>query len=96
MKPTFFQRRTASAISLAVLLTIVVLGGWSLAPEGLSQAPTVATVPTATLLPLLAKLKAQQALIAANQTKIEAQTALLQENLRQAKIYSARSGSGHR
>ena len=34
--------------------------------------------------------------MAANQTKIEAQTAQLQEELRQAKIFSARSGSGHR
>ena len=96
MKPTFFRQRIASSTTTAVLLSVLVVGGWCLAPEVHSQAPSATSIPTATLLPLITKLKAQQAEIAANQTKIEAQTALLKENLRQAKIYSARGGSGHR
>ena len=45
---------------------------------------------------VLAKLKTQQDQMAANQTKIEAQTAQLKEELRQAKIYSAPGRFGHR
>ena len=45
---------------------------------------------------LFAKLKVQQDQLAANQTKIEAQTALLKEEIREAKIYSARGGNGRR
>ena len=73
----------------------VLCAGWWLAPESQSQAPAVSTS-NAALTPLLAKLKAQQDQVAANQTKIEAQTAQLKEELRQAKLYSARGGSGHR
>ena len=94
MQLPFSKRRFASAASTTVLLATVVVGGWCLTPDVQSQAP--AAIPTAALIPLITKLKAQQAQMAANQTKIEAQTALLKENIRQAKIYSARSGSGHR
>ena len=80
--------------ALTVLATVVV-GGWCLAPELHSQAPGNAT-PNSALVPLLAKLKLQQAQIAANQTKIEAQTALLKEDLRQAKLFSARGGGARR
>ena len=96
MQLSFRQHRFASATTSVALLSAVVLGGWCLAPEGHSQAPAPSSVPVAALIPLITKLKAQQAQIAANQTKIEAQTALLKENLRQAKIYGARVGSGHR
>ncbi len=49
------------------------------------------TTSNAALNAMLAKLKTQQDQMAANQTKIEAQTAQLKEDLRQAKIYSARA-----
>ena len=89
--------RLASRRHLAViLLAATALGGWLLAPEGRSQAPQAATTSNAALNTLLLKLKSQQDAIAANQTKIEAQTVLLKEDLRQAKIYAARGGSGHR
>ncbi len=64
-------------------------------PEVHSQAPVAATS-NAALNAVLVKLKSQQDAIVANQTKIEAQTVLLKENLRQAKIYAGRGGSGHR
>ena len=89
-------RRLTPTVSVLGLLTAVVLGGWCLAPEGHTQAPAAPTTPNAVLLPLLNKLQAQQTQITANQTKIEAQTALLKEELRQAKIYSGRAGAGHR
>ncbi len=79
-----------------ILLATVALGGWLAAPEVHSQAPQAATTSNAALNTLLVKLKSQQDAMAANQTKIEAQTALLKENIRQAKIYAARGGSGHR
>ena len=95
MKTSFLKRRLASTSSALVLLAAVVLGGWCLAPEGRSQAPA-ASISVSALIPLVTKLKVQQAQIAANQTKIEAQTAVLKENIRQAKIYSARAGAAHR
>ena len=85
-----------SRTSLAVILmAAIVLGGWLFTPEGHSQAPAAASS-SAALSAALVKLKTQQDAIAANQTKIEAQTALLKENIRQSKIYAARGGSGHR
>ncbi len=60
-----------------------------------SQAPAASTSNVA-LNAMLTKLKAQQDQMAANQTKIEAQSTQLAEQLRQAKIYAARAGSGHR
>ena len=85
-------------LSRHVLLTAIflaaALSGWVLTPAGYSQA-VMATTSNAALTPLLAKLKAQQDQIAANQTKIEAQTATLKEEVRQAKIYAGRAG-GHR
>ena len=87
--------RFASLPAVAGVLGAVVLAGTCFTPSVHSQAPA-ATTPNATLAPLLAKLKAQQTQIVANQTKIETQTALLKEELRQAKIYSGRGGSGHR
>ena len=95
MKPSLSSRRVTPALSASIAVIGVVLGSWCIAPEMHSQAPALST-PNTTLLPLMARLKTQQAQITANQTKIEAQTALLKEDLRQAKIYSARGGSGHR
>ena len=45
---------------------------------------------------LVGQLRKQQDQIAANQTKIEAQLAAAKEEVRQVKIYSARSGSAGR
>lgn len=71
------------------------MGSWFMPAASRSQAPATTTSNVA-LNAMLTKLKAQQDEMAANQTKIEAQTAQLAEQLRQAKIYAARSGSGHR
>ena len=87
--------RSSRASLVSALVAGVLCAGWLLAPESRSQAPA-ATTNVAALNALIAKLKTQQDQIAANQTKIEAQTALLKEELRQAKLYSARGGSGHR
>ena len=45
---------------------------------------------------LVGQLRKQQDQIAANQTKVEAQLAAAKEEVRQVKIYSARSGSAGR
>ena len=82
-------------VASTAIVAAVIVGGWCLVPEVHSQAPAP-TTPNAALLPLINKLKSQQTQLAANQSKIEAQTALLKEELRQAKIYSARAGAGHR
>ena len=95
MKTQINLRRSVPALSTVALLSAIVLGGWCLAPEVHSQAPNAAT-PNAALVPLLTRLKAQQAQLAANQTKIEAQTAVLKEDLRQAKLFSARGGGSRR
>ena len=84
--------RHARQAALGATFLAVVLGGWVLAPAVHSQAPP-ATTSNAALVPLLAKLKAQQDQLAANQTKIEAQTAQLKEEIRQTKIFAARSGT---
>ena len=95
MKNHFPILRSSRGLLAVILLAAALTGGWLLAPEGHSQVPVPMTA-NASLIPLLAKLKSQQDEIAANQTKIEAQEALLKENLRQAKLYAARGGSGHR
>ncbi len=85
-------RRSPRAVLLP-LLAFAALGiSWLLVPEGRTQAPAASTN-NAALNALLAKLKTQQDQIAANQAKIEAQTAQLKEELRQAKIYAGRGGS---
>ncbi len=76
-----------------VLLFGVLAAGWLAAPGTLSLA-AVAPPPIVNLDALngsIGKLKAQQDLLVANQTKIEAQTALLKEEVRQAKIFAGRS-----
>ena len=95
MNKRFSELRSSRHATMLALLAVVTFGGWLCTPESHSQAPA-ATAANPALNALLVKLKAQQDTIVANQTKIEAQTALLKENLRQAKIYSARGGSGHR
>lgn len=87
--------RTSRAGLVALTVAVVLGTGWWFAPESQSQAPN-ATTNNAALTALLAKLKTQQDQVAANQTKIEAQTAQLKEEIRQVKLYSARGGSGHR
>ncbi len=80
---------------VALAVAAVLCFDWWLTPESQSQAPAASTNNVA-LNALLTKLKTQQDEIAANQTKIEAQTAQLKEEIRQVKLYSARGGSGHR
>ena len=88
-------RRLLPLSGATAVMTLAVVAGWLSSPLGHSQQP-VASTPNVALNAMLSKLKTQQDQMAANQTKIEAQTAQLQESLRQAKIYSARSGAGHR
>ncbi len=83
-----FDRHTALTASFFA----VILAGWLATPSLRSQAASTTTA-NAALTPLLAKLKTQQDLIAANQTKIEAQTAQLKEEIRETKIYAGRAGS---
>ena len=87
--------RTSRPGLVTITIAVVLCAGWWLTPESHSQAPATATSNVA-LNALLAKLKTQQDEIAANQTKIEAQTTQLKEEIRQVKLYSARGGSGHR
>ena len=84
-------RRSSRAVLLPLLVVATLSVSWLLVPEGRTQAPAAATN-NAALNALLAKLKTQQDELAANQTKIEAQTAQLKEELRQAKIYAGRAG----
>ncbi len=77
---------------LTATFCVVVFGAWLTTPSVHSQAPA-ATTPNTALTPLLTKLKTQQDQLAANQTKIEAQTALLKEEIRQTKIFAGRAGS---
>ena len=94
--PSPFQNWHSSRLSATVAVVFAAaLTGWFVAPSVRSQAPGTMTSNVA-LNAMLTKLKSQQDDMAANQTKIEAQTTALTEALRQAKIYSARSGSGHR
>ena len=86
-------RPTRHSIVIAFSAAAVV-GIWLSAPEVHSQAPA-ASVANPAIDAMLVKLKTQQDTMIANQTKIEAQTALLKENLRQAKIFAGRGG-GHR
>ena len=46
------------------------------------------------LLPLLQTITAQQKLIDENQTNIDKSVSVIQENMRQAKIYISRAGAG--
>ena len=87
----FFLLPPSHRLALTGIFLAAALSTWVMAPAGYSQALS-ATTSNAALSPLLTKLKAQQDLIAANQTKIEAQTATLKEEIRQAKIYAGRSG----
>ena len=87
----FFLLPASHRVVLTGIFLAAALSTWVLTPVGYSQALST-TTSNAALTPLLTKLKAQQDQIAANQTKIEAQTATLKEEVRQAKIYAGRSG----
>ncbi len=95
MRNRFPYLLTSRGSAALILLGIIVIGGSLFPPAGHSQAPAT-TTSNAALNALLVKLKTQQDTMTANQTKIEAQTALLKENIRQAKIYAGRAGAGHR
>ena len=95
MKNTLSDLRPTRRIAVVSLLAVVMFGTWLCTPSVHSQAPAAAPAANPAIDALLVKLKTQQDTMVANQTKIEAQTALLKENLRQAKIYAARGG-GHR
>ena len=90
LKPLSTISQMPRLLALTVLASVVV-SGWLLVPDGHSQLPASKMVSIDTLTPLLTQLKKQQDDITANQAKIEAQTDALKEQLRIAKIYSARS-----
>ena len=92
--PSLSKRRFQWSAVAAALCGAIFFGGL-LTPEAHTQAPGT-TTSNAAINALVARLKTQQDQMAANQTKIEAQTTQLQETLRQARLYSARAGSGHR
>jgi hypothetical protein len=72
-----------------ILFCGVLTVSWIVTPDSHSQAPSApAPINGDALASLVAKLKAQQDTIGANQTKIEAQTALLKEQVRQARIFA--------
>lgn len=91
----------AKLVPRSRLLVVLTLAGVCLLSQfvatGQSQAPPAADPRTLSAVASLAgQLQTQQDEMAANQTKIEAQTATLKEELRLLKIYSARSGSSSR
>ncbi len=88
-----FSLRPPRTALLPFLVAAVIGVSWTLAPQGRTQVPAAATTSNAALNAALAKLKTQQDQLAANQTKIEAQTAQLKEELREAKIFAGRAGS---
>jgi hypothetical protein len=89
------QERSSSARPLPGLVPLILLCGvlaasWIVTPDSHSQAPSAPSINSEALATLVAKLKSQQDVMVANQTKIETQTALLKEQVRQAKIFAAR------
>lgn len=79
----------------------LLLGGVALLSQFASTGQSQAPAPTdprllAAVSSLAGQLKTQQDAMVANQTKIEAQTAMLKEELRLLRIYSARGGSSLR
>ena len=95
LKPFPVPPRHSRLLATAILAAVV-LGGWLLVPDGRGQAATAKMISVESLTPLLTQLKKQQDDMVANQTKIETQTAALKEELRLAKIYSARGGGSGR
>jgi hypothetical protein len=82
----------------AALMACAALSGWLATPDGHSQAASAGldARSMSALAGLVGQLKLQQDKMAANQTKVEAQTAALKEEMRLLKIYSARGGGGGR
>lgn len=91
----------AKLVPRSRLVVALLLGGVGLlfqfASTGQSQAPAAADSRVISAVAALAEqLKTQQDQMVANQTKIEAQTATLKEELRLLRIYSGRSGGSLR
>jgi hypothetical protein len=90
------QHQPPSSRPLPGLVPLILLCGvltvsWAVTPEKRSQAPSApGAVSSEALADMVSKLKSQQDVIVANQTKIEAQTEQLKEQVRQAKIFAAR------
>jgi hypothetical protein len=88
--------RLPSSRPLPGFIPLLLLGGvlavsWMITPESRSQAPSAPPALNAEAVEnLVTKLKAQQDTLAANQTKIEAETTQLKTQMQQAKIFSAR------
>lgn len=83
------------------LTVVLLLAGAGLLAQLASTAQSQAPGPVdpqviAAVASLAGQLKTQQDQMAANQTKIEAQTALLKEELRLLRIYAGRSGGSLR
>jgi chromosome segregation ATPase len=73
-------------------LKVPILVATALLAFSSSPAQTQETAEQKQLMALVNELKAQQALLAENQTKIDAKLAALAEAIRVAKIYSSRGG----
>jgi hypothetical protein len=88
--------RLPASRPLPGFVPLLLLGGmlafsWMITPESRSQAPSTPSALNSEVVEnLVTKLKAQQETLAANQTKIEAETAQLKTQMQQAKIFSAR------
>ena len=78
------------------VIVCVLAGGTIVSSSTQGQVSPGRTVAVESLTPLLLRLKKQQDDMVSNQTKIEAQTTALKEELRLAKIYSARGGGSNR
>ena len=74
---------------LLLLVSVVVLGT---SPITFAQAPQANTQNQERLLALIKEVRDQQTQLAANHTKIDEKLATLAEAIRQARIYSSRSG----
>ena len=93
------QIRQVSQRPLPGLVPLIIFCGvlavsWMVTPDRTERTVTAPSAPaaidTAALSNLVAKLKAQQDTLADNQTKIEAQTALLKGKLQEAKNFAHR------
>jgi hypothetical protein len=72
--------------------SMAILALLSMAQVASTQTPPAAGRSQEQLIALLKEVRAQQADLAANQARIDEKLAALSESIRQARIYSSRSG----
>ena len=96
LRETFLAHRSITALLAAALLATGAALTSSSVTRTEAAGPAMATINPDALDAMLAQLKKQQEQMVANQTKVETQLAALKEEIRQAKIYSARAGGAGR